>query len=72
MPEPNLHLPERRCTCCNALLFTAKIEIGIVRIKCKCGTYNTITADKDNSRDGGRKGLPTRTHLGANYQRQRA
>jgi phage FluMu protein Com len=42
-------LPERRCTCCNALLFTGMIKDGALSIKCKCGTMNTLIVGKDAS-----------------------
>lgn len=38
-------LKPQRCVKCGSRLFDAYIINGIVEIKCKCGTINTIKAD---------------------------
>jgi phage FluMu protein Com len=39
-----LPLAERRCNNCNKILFKGTIQVGIVEIKCKCGTVNKFEA----------------------------
>jgi len=37
-------LYEKRCSNCNALLAKLSLKDGIVQIRCKCGTFNTVEA----------------------------
>lgn len=39
------------CSSCGKKLFEAKMENGIVSIKCKCGTVNVIETKTQNAKE---------------------
>lgn len=40
-----------RCIGCNKIICEAEVAVGVVKINCKCGVRNTITAEKIKQRE---------------------